>query len=230
MMVWFLSALAGAQEPAEEITVYGSAEVEAARAAVVARLEELGFSRVTVRDGRLVMKHESTWKGKIVLHNDGYLQHLRQGVRVEKGPAVALPRGTRWLPCLLIPTGCFSAGFAVSDRRFRGLRDRTMTQITPQLTALGDRMADASVRDTMNALPPRLAALWSDGTPLGGGPALNTYRARRAELVRFWSTRTNTPWGNQVREVVEAFARGVVQHSDHPFTPAELALDAITGP
>ncbi|MEZ4241152.1 MAG: hypothetical protein R3F59_34330 [Myxococcota bacterium] len=30
-------------------------------------------------------------------------------------------------------------------------------------------------------------------------------------------------WGDTVRAAVEAFCRGEVQHSDHPFTAAEIA-------
>ncbi len=218
-----LALTAAAQTPSEEITVYGTPAVEAARQVVVDELKSLGFTRVKEKDGALVLKHETTWKGKIVLYDDGYLKHRRQGVRVVEGPAKELPKGTRWLPCVVVPTACVNAGFTVADRKLDAVRDRTMSDLAPELQALGDRIADAAVAQTVDSLPSKLEALWERGSPLlVQGPPLATPEARKAELLEFWETRTDTEWGEQVRAVVESFARGVVQTSDHPFTPEEL--------
>ena len=46
---------------------------------------------------------------------------------------------------------------------------------------------------------------------------------RRAALLDFWDSRTDTEWGEVIRGGVESFCRGVVQHSDTPFTPEEIA-------
>ena len=199
------------------------AAVQRARQAVIDELVDLGFSRVKEKDGRVVLKHETTWRGKVILYDDGYLRHRRQGFRVVEGPAVGLPKGTRWLPCILIPTGCVKSGATVSDRKFNAERDRTMSAVENDLRNLGDRMADAAVATNLMMLPDRFDALWERGTPLdGAGPPLATYQARRAALLRFWETRTETEWGESVREAVEAFAAGAVQPSDHPFPDWEI--------
>ncbi len=213
----------------EEILVTGEA-VEAAREVVIHSLVDLGFDRIKERDGRTVLKHSTTWRGKILLYDDGYLKHRRQGVRAVEGPAAALPEGTRWLPCVIVPTACFRVGATISDRKFDAERGRTMATVGPALQQLGDRMADASLEQTLLQLPDRLQALWSEGSPLEPeGAPLQTYRQRRAAVFAFWESRTDTPWGEAVREGVERFARQIIQHSDHPFTASELRrLDAAS--
>ncbi|MBX2797074.1 MAG: hypothetical protein KTR31_05385 [Myxococcales bacterium] len=209
-------------EASEEIIVVGDA-VEQARQAVIDDLVDLGFDRVRERSGRVVLKHGTTWRGKIVLYEDGFLKHRRQGVRVVEGPAKELPKGTRWLPCIIVPTACVRVGATVADRKLNAVRSRTMTAITPQLRTLGDRMADAAVASNLELLPDALEALWIEGRPLGGGSPLATFRARRADLLSFWESRTETKWGEQVRGAVEAYVSEVVQHSDHPFVQREVA-------
>lgn len=226
-MIWPLLLAAWADEPgdeapAEEIVVTWE-QVAAAREAVIDELVELGFSRRRERDGRTILKHTTTWRGKIVLYDDGYLKHRRQGLRIVEGPAQTLPKGTRWLPCVLIPTGCVRMGATISDRKFDAERGRTLARVEPELQLLGDRMADASLGGVLEGLAGQLEALWLEGVGLQpGAPPLQTYRERRAALFAFWESRTDNRWGEAVRAGVESFARQVVQLSDHPFTDAEL--------
>ena len=49
-----------------------------------------------------------------------------------------------------------------------------------------------------------------------------TYAERREALYSFWQSRTDTPHGEAVRQAVEAFVRGVVQGSEHPYPMAEV--------
>ena len=65
-----------------------------------------------------------------------------------------------------------------------------------------------------------LQKLWDEGLPLEGEAVLATHSERRAAIYAFWSTRTDTPHGEAVRQAVEGFVRGVVQTSEHPF-PAD---------
>lgn len=223
-LLWMAAALAQpVEEPTSEEIVVEEEAVERARQAVIQELEELGYDRLVERDGRVVLKHRDTWKGKIVLFDDGYLRHERQGFRIVEGPATELPKGTRWLPCIVVPTACVRSGLTVGKRKLDGQKHRTMRAIEPELRELGDRLADASVAEVLLVLPDRLAALWEQGTPLEGGSPLTTYRARRNALLEFWESRTATDWGWQVRDAVEAFTIGVVQASDHPFTKHEVA-------
>lgn len=217
MTWWLWLGLAGAQDAAsEEIVVIGEA-VQRARAAVLRELTALGYDRVKERDGVVILKHGSTWKGKVLLHDDGYLEHRRQGFRLVEGPAKTLPKGTRWLPCVLIPTGCVQSGLGVSRRKLDAQKDRTLTAVEPQLRDLADRLADAALAETLELLPAQLDAVWTQGVPLAGGEPLPTYRARRAEILEFWSTRTDTEWGHHVQDTVGAYVRNVIQVSDHPY-------------
>ena len=67
---------------------------------------------------------------------------------------------------------------------------------------------------------PATQAALSRVTPGTPSPA---NRSRRAALMAYWGSRTDTAWGERVRQAVEAFCRGVVQHSEHPFTDEEIA-------
>ena len=222
LLSFFATALAQEPEVSEEVIV--SERVEAARQAVIDELVNLGFDRVKDQGDRVVLKHSTTWKGKILLYDDGYLRHRRQGLRVVEGPAVGLPDGTRWLPCIIVPTACFEFGATVSDAKFSAVEARTLAEIEPELRTLGDRLADAALAANLEALPEGLEALWADGDPLvPGEQTLETYRERRAAILAFWESRTETPWGEAIRGATESFVRGVVQPSDHPFTAAEVA-------
>jgi hypothetical protein len=78
------------------------------------------------------------------------------------------------------------------------------------------------VEYTVLELPDRLEALWEEGVPLEGSRTPATHARRREALLAYWDSRTCTEWGDRVREAVEAFMRGVVQHSEHPFTEEEV--------
>lgn len=230
-LLWIATTLAQEAPPAESSPEEGVSEevivtpdaVRRAREAVIRELEALGYDRVTDKGDRVVLKHRDTWKGKIVLYDDGYLEHRRQGIRIVEGPAKELPKGTRWLPCVIVPTACVRTGLTVSRRKLDAQRSRTLVAVEPELLELGDRLADASVGEVLMVLPERLGALWRDGAPLQGEEPLATFRARRQAILRFWESRTDTQWGDQVRSAVEGFVNGVVQESDHPFTSRELA-------
>lgn len=228
--MWWLISAALAQ-PVDEVsstdddvseTVIVEDAVRRARDAVIQELTDLGYERRVDRDGRVVLKHRDTWKGKVVLYDDGYIQHRRQGVRIIEGPAKELPKGTRWLPCVIVPTACVRTGLTVGKRKLDAQRQRTLRAIEPELLELGDRLADASVAEVLMVLPGRLEALWNEGVPLAGSARLSTYRARRAALLDYWESRTETDWGNQIRDAIESFVNGVVQVSDHPFSSREV--------
>lgn len=230
MTLLLLLAWAGAEPAAppeevesEEIVVYGEHRIQEARAKVVADLKHLGYRKVVDKGDRLVLKHETSWKGKVVLHDDGYLDLKRQGVKgtmpdtffKDASPLVG------WVPCVVVPTACVKVGgVVVGKRKLEHIENRTLRAVTPSVQDLQDRMADHATDQTVDGLPERLEACWEEGVPLFAVEApLDTMEARRDHLLAFWASRTDTVWGERVREVVEGFLRGVVQGS-------EVALDA----
>ncbi len=226
MWLYLMSAFA---QPAEEVTVYGDPQVAVAREALIAELTRLGYDRKVIhRADRVVMKHQSVWRGKVVVYDDGYLRHRRQGVVMSTpevgidgplGDIVAAPL------CIIQPTACVRAGgLLVSGRKLAHEKRRTTAAVQPTLGTLGDRLADAKTTQTVAALPERLDALWQRGEPLLDGSVgpIDGWPARRAHVLDFWDSRTDNAWGERVREVVSSFIRGEIMASEHPYTEPEI--------
>lgn len=231
MLIAVAVALGQADPPAEpevseEVIVWGRLRVEQARDAVIEDLTDLGYTKQIEKDGALVLRHEDPWKGDVWLHDDGWMRIRRQPVRVE---APATPWGRKnsagsWLGCVLYPFLCVRpGGQVVGTRKFMAVETRTAGAVGPQVSEWSDRVADLAVDDKVAALPDRLEALWTRGEPLEPGDPLTTPEARKDALLTYWETRTDTPWGEAIREAVEAFVRAEVQSSDTPFTDAEIA-------
>ena len=207
----------------EEITVWGNA-VEAARDAVVTEIEGLGYTHVRKRDDRTVFLADDGWKGKVIFYDDGRLATKRRGVSGREMEPIA---GTRIRPyplCLISPFSCVDAGsWYMSASKWRHNEDAVARATAAELVSLGDRLADASVAQSLAELPDRLDRLWTDGVPLEGTTVLPTWPARRAALLAFWDSRTETMWGEQVRDAVAAFVRAEVQSGEQAFSEAEKA-------
>lgn len=209
----------------EEVIVYERLRVEAARSVVIEELKDLGYTRVLEKDGATVLRHDQAWKGDVWLHDDGWMRIRRQPVQVEAPPT---PWGKRnsagsWLGCIAYPFLCVRpGGQLVGTRKFLAVESRTAETVNPEVAAWSDRVADLAVGEKAASLPDRLIALWERGEPLDPGPVLPTPDARKAALLAYWESRTDTPWGEQIRQTVEAFLRAEVQHSEHPFTDDEL--------
>ncbi|MCB9687490.1 MAG: hypothetical protein H6738_04285 [Alphaproteobacteria bacterium] len=227
MWWWSVVALAEEPEPAvsEEITVLGQ-RVDAARDQVVSRIVDLGYDRVKDKDGKTVFRSpQSPWKGKVVLTDEGTLRVRRTGPRGKKMPTIP---GTSIRPyplCIVAPTACVSMGaWTVSDRRWAGIEASVANATAEDLEALSAAMADEALAGKLEVLPERLDGLWTDGESLfWGRPAVSTVEGRRAELLEFWDTRTETDWGRPVRDAVASFVRAVVEESPTPYTEGEKA-------
>lgn len=233
-MLWF--AIAHAQEPAEaeeppaepyEVIVYGELLVEQARAAVIEQLHDLGYdAEVVDRGDHVVYRHAQAWYGEVVLYDDGWMQVKRQALRVEGHPIGPVKKDSpvAWAGCLVWPWLCLrTSGATYGTRKWRSRETMTVDSVHEKVQTYADRVADLATSRKVDSLPDRLAALWDDGVPLVAGPSLPTPEDRRRALYDYWASRTDTPWGRDVQAAVEAFCRGVVQHSDHPFTADELA-------
>ena len=213
--------------PSEEVVVYGELLVEQARAEVIEKLEELGYdAEVVDRGDHVVYRHADAWYGEVVLYDDGWMQVKRQPLRVEgrRMPWAKQDSPGAWAGCLIWPWLCLrTSGATYGARKWRSRETMTVDEMQPKVQAYGDRIADLASSRKVEGLPDRLLALWEQGTPLSEGPVLATPAERRRALYDFWASRTDTPWGQEVKDAVEAFCRGVVQHSDAPFTEDELA-------
>lgn len=234
-MLPFAAALAQAAdapapepEPAppvsEEVTVVGEA-VEQARQQVIAQVEALGYDKVRRKDDRTVFRDPDTpYHGKVVLYDDGRLATRRTGPAGRKIEPIAGTRVRPYFLCLVDPMYCVSGGsWYVASSKWRQYEDRVVEATAAPLGTLGDRLADQALAAKLEVLPDGLDALWTRGIPLEGGPALVTYEERRAALLDYWDSRTETTWGLAVRELVAGFVRAEVQRGDHPYTAEEQA-------
>lgn len=232
-MSWLLGlALAVAadeadEEVGEEITVYAEEQVRRAREKVVEELAHLGYDEHVEQVGdRTVYRHAEPWKGEVVLHDDGWTVVRRQPLRVEgrQMPWTKADTPVAWAGCFLYPWLCVRVGGTlVGEAKWRAVEGRAVDAIHDDVQAWGDRIADLATQRKVGDLPERLDALWSRGVPLEGDPApLTSTAARREALMLYWSSRTDTAWGREVRDAVGAFCRGVVQSSEAPFVPGEI--------
>jgi hypothetical protein len=216
----FSSARAEPTSADEEVTVFGKLQVEAARQQVIADLKAEGFTHIIEKDGRTILKNEVVYRGKIILHDDGWLEHRRQGVRGEtpdswfkrKAPALA------WMPCIIYPHQCVRiGGVVISPAKLQHVKTDTYRAVARDLVTLSDRVADLNVAQSVNALPERLEACWVDGVSMMEEDAvLATPQARLLDLLAFMDSRTDNAWGDQVRGATASYLRGVVQYEVTP--------------
>ena len=210
-----------------EVIVYGELLVEQARTEVYADLSDAGYTEYTRKDDKAIFRHPDPWKGEVHVYDDGWIRIKRQNLQIEgrempwadKNSPVAWAGCVIWLPLCLRP-----GGQTVAKRKFMHHETSVTNQVQPDVQDWGERIADLSTSRKVETLPDRLQGLWDDGTPLvEGDPTLTTATSRRAAIMAYWGSRTDTPWGEMVRASIEAFCRGVVEDSDTPFTEAEIA-------
>ena len=214
-------------DTAYEVVVYGEHRVQEARREIDHTLRQAGFTIVKERNGRTIYRHENPTGGEVVVHEEeGFMRVKRQPVRVE---GVEMPWAERnsplaWAGCVIWLPACVRPGGQLqSRRRHMSAETEAAQRVQDEVSTWAERIADLAVDRKTAALPERLEALWDDGAPLEGDGVLPDAEARRRALFDFWATRTDTVWGEEVRQAVEAFLRAVVQPSDHPFTEGELA-------
>ncbi|MCB9675746.1 MAG: hypothetical protein H6737_11550 [Alphaproteobacteria bacterium] len=214
------------EEYSEEVVVYAQLRVEQAREKVIEDLLDLGYTKVIEKGDAIVLRNEATWKGDVWLHDDGWMRIKRQPVQVQ---APATPWGKKnsagaWAGCVLYPFACVRpGGQLVGTRKFRAVEDRTASAVNPGVSEWSDRVADLAVDTKVDALPDRLQSLWDDGVPMEeGAPTLATVDERKAAILKYWETRTETPWGEAIRQAVEGFVLGEIQGTANEFTDAEI--------
>lgn len=209
-----------------EVDVYGRLLVEQAKAEVYSDLLDAGYTERVRKDDVTVFRHPDPWKGEVHVHDDGWMRVKRQGLQIEgrEMPWAKRNSALAWAGCVVwVPLCVRPAGQTMAKRKYRELEARVVGHVQPDVVVWGDRIADVAVFDKVEALPERLEGLWFRGVPLSGdGPALASVAERKAALLDFWETRTDTEWGEDVRRAVEAFIRGIIQGGDQAFTQAEI--------
>ncbi len=203
------------------VVVVAERRVEMARQALYEVARDAGFRRIKIKDDRVILRHEQSWKGDIVVHDDGRVKVKRQPVRFE--PPVKNPRPVDYLWCVLFPLCIRPAGQTYGARKWKAAEARALATIRPEMEQLSTRISALGLARRVEDLPVRLDALWERGEALDGGDVIPTPAGRREAVATFWLTRTDTPEGQVVRDVIQAWARNVIQYSDDPFTADELA-------
>ena len=228
MIVW-LAITALAQEPVEEVTVWGEVAVRQHRSAIVRDIEALGYRSVDKTEGRVLFKPPERWMSRIWLQADGTLHHLRPVLAWKRADAV------EWdpvdaAPFERTPVGTASgaavagqAGFWVlpAERILRPERERVEAAAEASLEAMRSAIRETSFQGDLQAIPERLDALWASGEALTPGDPNIAAPDRKATILHYWATRTDTREGDLVAEAVVRWLRGTLQDTPDAVTPAE---------
>jgi hypothetical protein len=231
-MVWYALplavALARAEDgvapaddvPSEELDVVaGSPEVQRRRAEVYASLRAQGYRKGRRKGDYQVFNSETPWAPRVLVHDDGWVVTRRAPPRVHPPGRSFSDEGSpaEYLWCILAPPLCVSlGGVVVSERKLAHVRAEVLDATHEEVRALNDAVARRALSRRVNAdIPADLEAIWGRS---GLAP-----EQRRLLLFTYWDTRTDTPEGAAARDAVRAFLLGVVQTSDEPFPPEELA-------
>lgn len=210
--------------PDEEIIVLGRREIARRRAALDRDLKEQGY-KAKDREGVTVYRPEVYWKPSVFVYDDGYVILRRTPPRFE--PYVAGTSNLRYLACIPpFTVMCVKlSGWLVSERKLTPQKNEVISSIQPEVRAWQGAIShDVMTVRLGTEIPSLLVGTWERGEPMEPGePGLPTVEERRRAILRFWATRADTPEGDAVRAVVADFFELVVQESDNPATPDEIA-------
>ncbi len=250
MILLLLALAAGAQdapeappEAAYEVTVWGEAAIRDARARVIRTFEAQGW-RSKDKGDQVVFKGPRVWMGKGHLDKETgaftftqprvTIAGLKGATQSGLGPAAMGDHPSDVAPLSpdheigspvsrqgqALPT--FAVQFGVpSQRKIKAKQERVFVDVREELSAYGAVIRETRFRERLAELPDRLDALWRDGVPLDPGPPLTTPEAKRAALLDFWATRSETPEGDAFTRAVEVWID--VTLTDAPITDAEAS-------
>ncbi len=209
----------------EVITVYGDQEVQRRRMELEATIRDYGYQDGKRKDDKTIFRPEVPWKPSIIVHDEGYMELKRSPVRwmVPGRQDNAL----NYLWCLppFTPMCVRIGGQVVSGAKLTPQKGKVLDEIHEPSEAWRGAIVDRATWARVNDEVPKLIeATWQTGAPVeGSGPALADRPARRKALLAFWASRSDTPEGHMVAQVVEDFILYEVQTSAWPATPEELA-------
>ncbi|MEZ4240659.1 MAG: hypothetical protein R3F59_31810 [Myxococcota bacterium] len=210
-------------QASEEIVVWGQLAIAKARDAVANQLEDLGYKEVKRKDGA------TKFRGKyatVTFYEDGRLQvgKVVAGLaappadRTEPPPRPGLPERSAPMEPGVGPWFWALPSKAKTDPVRAEILEATRDEVEAYVRVV----QRTATEEMLQALPDRLDALWKDGTPLsGGGGPIEGADARRAAVLAFWASRTDTVEGQRAAKAVEAWLEATVQPSAHPITAAE---------
>jgi hypothetical protein len=205
--------------PPMEIDVNESAEVLRRRAEVYAVLEAQGYRKGRDLGDRTVFLPESPWQPRVVVHDDGYVYFRPQPPRIHAPGRSFSNQGNRaeYLLCIVAPLACVSPGsLIVAPRKEAWVKEQVLDATHEPVKQLNDAVARRAGEVRVNVdIPNDLARIWGDEA-MG-------WDTRRAVLFEYWDSRTDTEEGEAAKQAIEAFLRGEVQQSEHPYTAEELA-------
>ncbi len=210
--------------PVAEMLIVGGPRIAAARADLVRTLAAQGWTTRdrSKRDGTIVVAPPEGWMGKLFLHPDGRIDFANPALTFDPALASTIPNG-RSPFADAGPSETTSGQFGMVERgKQRAVQETLRAAIEPQVAAWREAIASRATAEALAALEKRLVDLWVDGIGLGR-ESLPTSVERRAALLDYWATRTDTPEGRAAMRIVEAFLRSRVQPSGEPVTEAERA-------
>jgi hypothetical protein len=220
----------GAEEPegVEEITVWGRLATEQAYDAIVRQMEDLGWRVVRREDDRIVMKGPRAWMGRAELDEDGNFSWGRPLMGFTTLPDEAWTPPADEPPDPRVAQPSVGAGPTVwilpSRRKLDLVRTAVVDATADEVQEYREVRARTLFEEQLQALPDRLDALWTQGTPLeGGGEPLPDPDARRRAVLAYWASRADTPEGRRAAAVIETWLAETVQTSPHPITAQERA-------
>lgn len=208
-----------------EVLVIGEQVISEARANVVRKMVDMGWKAKRKRDGRIVFRGPETWMGKATLLDSGDIDFSIPAL-VVPGPSQVgssydrgreLGDGSNYTP------NTVGAQFVTPDRqKVAAVQREVMAEIRPFVSDYRSKIQQRYFSSYISEVPERLDNLWRDGVRLDGSDRIVTDpAAKRAMVLDFWATRTDTPEGRTVSRTVEIWLREVVMPTAHPVTREE---------
>jgi len=210
----------------EEMIVLSDMEIARKRQAVINNLRSLGYREHRRKDGRSMFRPHSPWKPSVLMDDDAYIVLRRTPVRID--PPGNKDNKLRYLWCLppfTVTAACIRVGGQlVSGRKLAHAKEDVVRATTFEIRQWRSALVSKAMEKRVNVeVPDLLADLWERGQPDGeDGIQLWEASERRQAILQLWASRSCTPEGAQVRQVVMDFLRFEVQASPTPATTAEI--------
>lgn len=208
-------------KPNAEIVVTAAPPVARARDELSQALRAQGY-RAGVRRGEwTVFRSYTPYRPDVRVHDDGWIDVRRAKIRVHPPGKSFADEGSpiSWLWCALpvaLPFCISVGGQVISPAKLHALKEDVYEGTREEVAALGDAVTQVRMEQRLNVdIPSQLEALWAEEQV----PAA----IRRAALLEWWDSRTETPEGEAARDAASAFMNAVVQTSTDPFSAAEIA-------
>lgn len=209
----------------DELIVFGDLQIAERKRELDVGIRNQGYRAGDRKDGRTVYRPEIPWKPTVVVHDDGFVQLKRSPVRFAPPGQTSSSSKLRYLWCLppLTPMCLRVGGQVVSKKKLDPQKARVLVATHDHVEGWTDAIAAKATSEKVGqTLPDALDRLWLDGVPLRGRDGRHaTPDLRRADMLDMWASRTCTPEGDAVAEVIALFLEYEVHDSPFPTTPEE---------